>query len=294
MACTVAACSSGTTATSQQSAPPPAQVTLGTSSPVADGHPAAAWPQYGQNAGRAGVAAGLPTAGPLSQRWAADLDGAVYGQPLVVGGTVIAATENDTVYALNESTGTVTWHTHLGSPVPLSSLPCGDIDPLGITGTPVYDESNGLVYAVAETTGYHHVMFGLAVSNGAIRVQREIPVPGDPAAFQQRPGLAIDGGRVYAAFGGLYGDCGQYIGMVVGVPLSGHGRARQLARAHQQGRRRLGHRRAGHRPVRRPVGLDRERRGRARAAVRRQRLGEQAQPGSRQDELLRPRDLGAR
>ena len=223
MACTVAACSSGTTATSQQSAPPPAQVTLGTSSPVADGHPAAAWPEYGQNAARAGAAAGLPAAGPLSQRWAAHLDGAVYGQPLVVGDTVIAATENDTVYALNESTGTVTWHTHLGSPVPLSSLPCGDIDPLGITGTPVYDESNGLVYAVAETTGYHHVMFGLAVSNGAIRVQREIPVPGDPAAFQQRPGLAIDSGRVYAAFGGLYGDCGQYIGMVVGVPLSGTG-----------------------------------------------------------------------
>ena len=180
--------------------------------------PAAAWPEYGQNAGRAGVAAGLPAAGPLSQRWAAHLDGAVYGQPLVVGGTVIAATENDTVYALNESTGTVTWHTHLGTPVPLSSLPCGDIDPLGITGTPVYDENNGLVYAVAETTGYHHVLFGLAVSNGAVKVQREIPVPGNPAAFQQRPGLAIDGGRVYAAFGGLYGDCGQYIGMVVGVP----------------------------------------------------------------------------
>jgi hypothetical protein len=165
----------------------------------------------------------LAAAGPLSQRWTARLDGAVYGQPLVVGATVIAATENDTVYALNESTGTVTWRTHLGSPVPLSSLPCGDIDPLGITGTPVYDESNGLVYAVAETTGYHHVMFGLAVSNGAIRVQREIPVPGDPAAFQQRPGLAIGSGRVYAAFGGLFGDCGQYIGMVVGVPLSGTG-----------------------------------------------------------------------
>ena len=228
-ACVVAACTGGGVAANSAPSAAPANSAPARSSPggtaagPASAFLAAAWPEYGQNAGRAGVAAGLPAAGPLSQRWTAHLDGAVYGQPLVVGDTVIAATENDTVYALNESTGAVTWHTHLGAPVPLSSLPCGDIDPLGITGTPVYDENNGLVYAVAETTGYHHVLFGLAVSNGAIRVQREIPVPGDPAAFQQRPGLAIDSGRVYAAFGGLYGDCGQYIGMVVGVPLSGTG-----------------------------------------------------------------------
>src|SRR5215469_4442019 len=87
-ACTVAACSGGTTATGQQNTPPPAQVTLGASSPGAGGHPAAAWPQYGQNAARTGIAGGLPAAGPLSTRWTAQLDGAVYGQPLVVGGTV--------------------------------------------------------------------------------------------------------------------------------------------------------------------------------------------------------------
>ena len=80
MACTVAACSSGTTATGQQNAPPPAQVTLGTSNPSAGGYPAAAWPQYGQNAARTGIAADLPAAGPLSHRWTARLDGAVYGQ----------------------------------------------------------------------------------------------------------------------------------------------------------------------------------------------------------------------
>ena len=226
VACTVAACSSGTAATDQQSAPPPAQVTLGTSSPSAGGHPAAAWPQYGQNAARTGIAADLPAAGPLSHRWTARLDGAVYGQPLVVGDTVIAATENDTVYALSESTGAVVWRHHLGTPVPRSTLQCGDIDPLGITGTPVYDQGNGLVYAVAETTGYHHVLFGLAVSDGAIRVQRDIDIAtagNHPSNDQQRPALAIDGGRVYAAFGGLAGDCGTYIGFIAGVPLSGSG-----------------------------------------------------------------------
>jgi putative pyrroloquinoline-quinone binding quinoprotein len=225
MACTVAACSSGIAATGQQSAPPPAQVTLGTD-PSAGGHPAAAWPQFNQNAARTGIAAGLPTAGPLSQRWTVHLDGAVYGQPLAVGDTVIAATENDTVYALNASTGRVVWRHHLAAPVPRSSLQCGDIDPLGITGTPVYDQGNGLVYAVAETTGYHHVLFGLAVSDGAVKVQRDIDIAtagNHPSNDQQRPALAIDGGRVYAAFGGLAGDCGTYIGFIVGVPLSGSG-----------------------------------------------------------------------
>jgi outer membrane protein assembly factor BamB len=223
VAAVVAACTSGTAATGTPGTP--AQRTLGgsgTSSPGA--YPAAAWPEFGQNAARTGVAAGLPAAGPLSLRWTARLDGAVYGQPLVAGDTVIAATENDSVYALSESTGRVLWRTHVGTPVPLSSLPCGDIDPLGITGTPVYDEENGLVYAVAETLGYHHVLFGLSVSDGTVRVERDIPAPdGYPRNDQQRPGLTIDAGRVYVAFGGLYGDCGQYQGSVAGVPLSGGG-----------------------------------------------------------------------
>ena len=55
---------------------------------------------------------------------------------------VFVATENDTVYALSASTGAVVWSTHLGTPVPSGSLPCGDITPtVGITGTPVIDPS---------------------------------------------------------------------------------------------------------------------------------------------------------
>lgn len=230
MVCTVAACSSSTAAPGAQNAPPPAQVTLGSggssSSAAAAKNPVAAWPEFNQNPARTGAAAGLPAAGQLSLGWTASLDGAVYGQPLVVGDTVIAATENDSVYALDKSTGRVVWRQHLGTPVPLSALQCGDINPLGITGTPVYDQGDGLVYAVAETTGYHHVLYGLSASNGAVRVRRDIDVPSagnHPSNDQQRPGLTIDGGRVYAAFGGLAGDCGTYIGMVVGVALSGAG-----------------------------------------------------------------------
>lgn len=234
VACVTAACTGGTpagivtsiaTGSIGNPAGPP-QITLGSGDSQAR-YPAAAWPEFGQNGARTGVARGLPRAGRLSRRWTARLDGAVYGQPLVVGGLVIAATENDSVYALNARTGRVAWRRHLGTPVQRGQLQCGDIFPLGITGTPVYDRGNGLVYAVAEMyirQQVYHVLFGLSVRDGAVRVERDIPAPdGNPEHDQQRAGLTIEDGRVYAAFGGLAGDCGQYRGTVAGVPLSGGG-----------------------------------------------------------------------
>ena len=196
-------------------------VTLGPGS--ASGR-AAQWPMYGRDAARTGVAAGVAAAGPLSVAWRAHLDGAVYGQPLLVGSIVIAATENDSVYGLDISTGRVQWRTHVGTPVPLSALPCGNIDPLGITGTTVYDPVTRMVYAVAEITGFRHVMAAITVPGGKLAFKRDIPAPdGHPRYDQQRAALALDQGRVYVAFGGLEGDCGPYQGSVNGVPASGRG-----------------------------------------------------------------------
>ena len=201
--------------------PPPAPATAA-SQPVKLG--ASDWPTYHRDAARTGVAPARPAAGPLSIAWRRHLDGAVYGQPLVIGNTVIAGTEGDSVYALDRASGRVRWQVKLGTPVPLSNLPCGDIDPLGITGTPVYDPATGTVYAVAEITGYHHVLAGIAVSSGKLRFKRNIPTPdGQPRFDQQRAALALDRGRVYVAFGGLFGDCGPYRGSIVGVPASGRG-----------------------------------------------------------------------
>ena len=107
--------------------------------------------------------------------------------------------------------------------MPLTALPCGDIDPLGITGTPAYDPASGLIYAVAEQAGYRHVLYGISLA-GQLKVTRDLPAPdGQPRYDQQRPALAVASGRVYVAFGGLEGDCGPYIGSVVGVPVSGRG-----------------------------------------------------------------------
>ncbi len=218
----VAGCGgAGAGATSSGPAPPTRTLAA---APPGTVFPAAAWPAFGGNAARTGVAAGAAPAGPLSIGWQVSLDGAVYGQPLLVGSLVIAATEGDSIYGLDRSTGQVAWRAHVGTPVPRADLPCGDIDPLGITGTPVYDRSDGLVYAVAETTGYHHVLVGVSVTGGALRVERDIPTPdGEPRYDQQRPALAIEDGRVYVAFGGLDGDCGPYRGSVVSVPVSGSG-----------------------------------------------------------------------
>ena len=183
------------------------------------------WPVYHLNAGRTGDDTTFPTfTGSLAAGWSASLDGAVYGEPLVVNGTVIAATEGDSVYALDPGTGAILWRTNVGTPVALSTLPCGDIGPLGITGTPAYDSITGSVFAVAEVSGFHHVLFALDPTTGAVRWSRTIDLAGDdPRTHQQRPALAVANGYVYIGLGGLAGDCGQYVGEVVGVPASGVG-----------------------------------------------------------------------
>ncbi len=192
---------------------------------VPPARPAKDWPTYHGNPARTGDVAGLPRAGALSVAWSRPLDGAVYGQPLVIGQTVIAATEQDMVYGLNRATGTIRWQRRVGTPEPLSQQPCGDLNPLGITSTPVYDQANGLVYVVAQSGRRTHVMVGLRVSDGAVAVTMDVPSPDHEAAYdQQRGALALYHGTVYVPFGGHYGDCGPYIGSVVGMPASGSGK----------------------------------------------------------------------
>ncbi len=146
----------------------------------------------------------------------------MYGQPIVVGGLAVAATESDTVYGLDLATGAVRWRTHLGTPVPASDLPCGNIDPLGITGTPAYDPSTGSVFVVAETTGGRHTLVALDATTGRERWHQSLDVTRrDRLAEQQRGALAVANGRVYVPFGGLFGDCGDYVGYVTATPVGG-------------------------------------------------------------------------
>ena len=189
------------------------------------------WPTYGHDNARSGVAPQMsPVGGTLHMAWRVELDGAVYGQPLVIGNQVIAATENDTVYALSAQDGQVLWSVSLGRPMPRSELPCGNIDPLGITGTAAYDPDTGLVFVVAETADARHTLAGIDLASGAVVLRRPIPPPqGAEVAHQQRAALTVLDGWVYVAYGGLAGDCGDYVGSVVAAPTVGTGPLRSYA-----------------------------------------------------------------
>jgi outer membrane protein assembly factor BamB len=166
----------------------------------------------------------LPGAGRLAIAWSARLGGAVYGQPLVIGTTVVAATETDEVYGLDAATGAVRWRVRVGTPLPLSQQPCGLLNPLGITSTGVYDPQTRLAYFLAQSGEREHLLVGIDPVTGAVRFRRSVPSPDhQPADDQQRAALALTDGRVYVAFGGHNGDCGNYIGSVVAVPATGTG-----------------------------------------------------------------------
>ncbi|MCI4348121.1 MAG: PQQ-binding-like beta-propeller repeat protein [Thermoplasmata archaeon] len=152
------------------------------------------------------------------------LDGQVYAEPLVCRDTVYAVTEANSVYAINATSGKVDWRTNLGNPVPGSSLPCGNIDPSGITGTPVVDAPTNTIYVVAFLNPAHHMLFGLSTKNGSVTTRVAVdPAGSDPHVEQERGALALANGIVYIPYGGLDGDCGSYHGWVVGVRTDGSG-----------------------------------------------------------------------
>jgi polyvinyl alcohol dehydrogenase (cytochrome) len=169
----------------------------------------------------------------LATAWTNALDGtAVYGQPLYAGGKVIVATEGDHIYALDPASGHIDWVVSAGTPLRDvgAQAGCGDVDPLGITSTPVFDTANGTVYAVAETsTGgrrpVRHVLYGIQISSGRVvddeGVDPPLPPGEDPVNLLQRAALALGNGRIYVAYGGQYGDCGRYHGWLVAAPVDG-------------------------------------------------------------------------
>lgn len=182
------------------------------------------WTMYHANATHTGYLANIPDPKKLTTAWNVHLDGAVYAEPLVVAGHVIVVTEGDSIYSLDAQTGQVRWHTNVGQPVPQSTLPCGNIDPLGITSTPVYDPATHLVFAVAEISGPSHILVGLNVDTGKVQMRRTVDLPGmDARAHQQRSALALSHGMVYIAYGGLAGDCSDYRGTIVAARTDGQG-----------------------------------------------------------------------
>lgn len=156
------------------------------------------------------------------------LDDQVDAQPLVVpneattrGATqgtydvVYVETENDTVYAIDASTGTVLFQQSLGTPVQ-TPLGCTNNGPnVGITGTPVIDLSANVMYVIAYTLENYtptYRIHELSLSNltdvvpsvviSASHTLTDGALFAFNAAYQrQRPALLESNGNVYAGFG---------------------------------------------------------------------------------------------
>jgi hypothetical protein len=163
-----------------------------------------------------------------------------YAQPLYFPGgpggknLLIVASEQNRVTALDAADGSTVWQTPLGTPVPLARLPCGNIDPLGVTGTPVIDEASRTIFVDAMTTPdsgttKEHLVFALSVDDGTVKTGWPVDVTAkakfgqlgfDSSVQNQRGALAFAGGTVYVPYGGHAGDCGAYHGWVVAIPAA--------------------------------------------------------------------------
>jgi hypothetical protein len=74
------------------------------------------------------------------------------------------------VQALDAATGRRLWNRPLGAPASRGELGCGNISPLGITGTPVIDPGTQAIYVAAVVggaSGVRHLVFALALKDGA-------------------------------------------------------------------------------------------------------------------------------
>jgi outer membrane protein assembly factor BamB len=208
---------------------PSTRATTTPTSTTAPAYESSTWTTYANGPARLGVATAQPSLSPIRPAWRAVLDSAaVYGQPIVVDGRIIVATEDDDVYALNPHDGRVLWSVSIGRPLldAGAQAGCGDIDPLGITSTAVADARTGTVYVVGEVSSLgrapvHHELVGINVGTGRITQQglADPPLPAgeNPVHLLQRAALALGNGTVYIGYGGNYGDCGLYHGWVVGI-----------------------------------------------------------------------------
>jgi hypothetical protein len=203
----------------------------------------------GQNTQETTLTPANVNVGQFGKLFSVTVDGAVYGQPLVLtnvsikGGThnvVYVATQHDSVYAIDADTGTLYWQMNLipmgGSTVSpnLDLNFCNDIaGEVGITGTPVIDAASGTLYVVAKVkvvSGFLQYLHALDVGSGAekfggpVSIQASVPgtasdgsggmVSFDPRWENQRPGLLLENGHVVIAWAG-HCDITPYHGWVM-------------------------------------------------------------------------------
>jgi hypothetical protein len=242
----------GTAALAGTSAPPLGGA--GGPTVTAPGDTGASVLQYHKDAKRSGMyadAAFTRAAAAMLKKdssFTAMVTGQLYAQPLYFEGgpggkdLVITATENNEVSAFSAADGSMVWRKMLDAPA-TTGLPCGNINPLGVTGTPVIDAASRTLFVAAMTTGPKHQIYALSLDDGSPRTGWPVDVSAIKAgslAFSsaeqnQRGALIIVNGTVYVPYGGHFGDCGSYHGWVVGVPIANPSAPVAFATASVQG-----------------------------------------------------------
>ena len=185
----------------------------------------------------------------FGQRFATQLDGSIYAQPLIYNGIVIVTTEKAITYGINASSGAIVWQhawgtdfttgAQWGSPFEADTIGCGDLVPdLGSTSTPVIDPATGILYLTtrlevpALSTDINHAHWfvqAIHAVNGAPVAQWPadgVEVRGTPyntpgLAFNdnfqmQRPGLLLLHHVVYLGFASNC-DINPYRGILAGI-----------------------------------------------------------------------------
>ena len=157
-------------------------------------------------------------------------------------GTFYVGSAGNDVYAFDETAGAAAWPMkNFGKAASASYAKnqggCGNVQPIGITGTPAIDLATRLMVFNAVTgdgtTGNYiktHTIYGMSIDDGSMKWSVDVSTLKDstglafaPPAQNQRSAVLIVNGVAYVVYGGHGGDCGTYHGWVVGVPLTGTG-----------------------------------------------------------------------
>jgi hypothetical protein len=185
------------------------------------------------------------------------LDGLVDAEPLFAssvavpgGGThnlLIAATENDSVYAIDADSGATIWHVSVlkNGETTAPDLSRPTFPNVGVNPTPVIDRSsgpNGAIYLVAASavtqngsiTFYHRLhaldlALGTELFGGPVDIQATYPGTGDntdgvnvifdPRQYRERASLLLWNGVVYTSWASHY-DVRPYTGWIIGYSES--------------------------------------------------------------------------
>jgi hypothetical protein len=162
--------------------------------------------------------------------WSFTADGAVSAQPLYVHGLTIngvthnvlfVATNNDSLYALDASSGKQIWkRSFLASGVTPVNLSKYGENTAGILSTPVIDTTAQTMYAVVWTaennnTSFPRQLHAINITNGSDTLTPVVisdPVM-PPLLQMQRPALLLLNGTIYVAFGSV-SDTPPYHGLL--------------------------------------------------------------------------------